>query len=156
MKKILLAILLLPCFGFAQTIDLNEIGINGTMDTKGYFTETPRLKKNTYGKFVEYKIYLGENTMELMPTSKAASGTKMMAEVSKMATTKIKGKKIKIINKTSTSAIMVIEEEGGTTTYKCCAIIKSKNKEFFMMGSADKTQEDAEHLIEVAKSFVMK
>ncbi len=155
MKKILFILFLLPSFAFAQTVDLNEMSINGTIDTKGYFAGvTPELQKKEYGKFIEYKIRIGDHKIELMPCSKQATGKQMMAEMKKMGASKIKGLTIKKLNCKPNECLFALTRDG-KTEYKASCVVISKGKEFFAMCDSDTSEEDAKHLLEIIQTFKM-
>jgi hypothetical protein len=152
MKKILYILLLLPFMANAQITDLNEAGLNATIDLKQYYTETPRLKLNEYGKMKEHSIRLGDDKIMLTPTNKVVTGKKMMAEVNKLATEKIKGVTIKMVKNTPTEAILSVTRDG-KTEYKSCCIVMLKGKEYFAMCETENELVNAEHLIEIARTI---
>jgi hypothetical protein len=152
MKKIIYILMLLPFWASAQVTDINEAGLNATIDLKGYYTDAPKLKLNEYGKMKEHSIRLGDDKIMLTPTNKVANGKKMMAEVKKLATEKIKGVTIKMVKNTATEAILSVTRDG-KTEYKSCCIVMLKGKEYFAMCEAENDLTNAEHLIEIVKTI---
>jgi hypothetical protein len=152
MKKLIYIFLLMPFWANAQITDINEAGLNATIDLKGYYTEAPTLKLKEYGKMKEHAIRLGDDKIMLTPTSKVASGKMMMAQVKKMAIEKIKGVTIKLVKNTATEAILSVTRDG-KTEYKSCCIVLLKGKEYFAMCEAENDIASAEHLIEIVKTI---
>jgi hypothetical protein len=152
MKKLIYILLLLPFYANAQVTDINEAGLNATIDLKGYYTDAPTLQLKEYGKMKEHSIRLGDDKIMLTPTSKAASGKMMMGQMKKMAASKIKGVTIKLVKSSATDAILAVTRDG-KTEYKSCCIVMLKGKEYFAMCEADKDQISAEHLIEIVKTL---
>jgi hypothetical protein len=152
MKKLIYLLLLMPFWASAQITNINEAGLNATIDLKGYYTDAPKLKLNEYGKMKEHAIRLGDDKIMLTPTNKVVSGKKMMGEVKKLATEKIKGVTIKMVKNTPTEAILSVTRDG-KTEYKSCCIVLLKGKEYFAMCEAENELANAEHLIEIVKTL---
>jgi hypothetical protein len=100
----------------------------------------------------EHSIRLGDDKIMLTPTNKTVNGKRMMAEMKRLATEKIKGVTIKMVKSTPTEAIMSVTRDG-KTEYKSCCIIMLKGKEYFAMCEAENDVANAAHLIEIVKTL---
>ncbi len=152
MKKLLFLILLLPFYAKAQLTDITEAGLKATIDLKGYYSENPTMKMEEYGQMKEHKIRLGDDKIIFSPTNKVVNGKKMMAEVKKMATQKIKGVSIKIIKNSASEAILSVTRDG-KTEYKACCIVLLTGKEYFVMCETEGDISNAQHLIDISKTL---